>query len=193
MQAPIATANIPHRLINVNEFYRMAEAGILAEDERVELIEGELSAMSPIGSFHAGLHTRLSRVLAAATGSDTIVYTQNPVYLSEISSPEPDISLLKARADDYMRSLPQADDVLLLIEISDTSENYDLNTKLPLYAHYQIPEAWLINVKKKTLEIYLKPSADGYRLNLRPEAGEIIVPSLVASIQLDWWALFDGI
>ena len=187
------TANVPHRLINVDEFYQMANAGILAEDERVELIEGELLAMSPIGSFHAGLHTRISRLLSAAVKNDAIVYTQNPIYLSEISSPEPDISLLMPRADDYMSSLPTAKDVLLAIEIGDSSEKYDRKTKLPLYSHYEIPEVWLINVKQKKLEIYQKPSPEGYCVTLRPQKGEIISPLLVNSIQLDWWAWFDGV
>jgi len=193
MQTSLSTTNVPHRLINVNEFYQMAEAGILTEDERVELIEGELLAMSPVGSFHAGLHTRISRLLSAVVKSDAIVYTQNPIYLSEVSSPEPDISLLKPRDDDYMSSLPTAKDVLLAIEIADSSVSYDRNTKLPLYAHYKIPEVWLIDVKQKKLEIYQKPSDEGYRLSLFPEKGEIISPLLLETIQLDWWAWFEGI
>ena len=181
-----------HRLINVNEFYQMAEMGILKEDERVELIKGELLTMSPVGSFHAGLHTRLSRLFTTSVNNEALVYTQNPIYLSEVSSPEPDITLLKPRDDDYIHALPRAEDILLLIEISDSSLNYDLNTKLPLYAHYQIPEVWLINIKQKKLQIYQKPSLEGYRLSLQPEIGEIIHPLLMDNLSLKWWTWFEN-
>jgi Uma2 family endonuclease len=183
-------ATARHRLIHINEFYRMAETGILKENERIELIEGKLLTMSPIGSFHAGLHTRLSRLLITTLNNKAIVSTQNPLYLSEVSSPEPDISLLKPRDDDYMHSLPTAKDVLLLIEIADSSLNYDLNTKLPLYAQYHIPEVWLIDIKQKKLQIYQKPSTDGYRLNFQPEMGEITHPLLLNDLALDWWSWF---
>ena len=193
MQSQINTASVAHRLINVSEFYRMAETGILKEDEHVELIEGELLAMSPIGSFHVGLVNRISRLLTTMLENKAIVSTQNPIYLSEVSSPEPDISLLKPRNDDYMHALPTAEDILLVIEISDTSVNYDLNTKLPLYAHYQIPEVWLINVKQKTLDIYQKPSDEGYRVSLRPKKSEIINPLLIDKLNINWWSWFKDI
>ncbi len=182
-----------HRPIKVSEFYQMAEIGILKEDERVELIEGELLAMSPVGSFHAGLHTRLSRLFTASVNDDALVYTQNPIYLSEVSSPEPDITLLKPRNDDYIHTLPRVKDILLLIEISDSSLHYDLNTKLPLYAHYQIPEVWIINVKQKKLQIYQRPSFEGYRLSLQPEINETIRPLLIDNLSFKWWTWFEGI
>lgn len=191
MQAPIATANIPHRLINVSEFYRMAEAGILAEDERVELIEGELATMPPIGSFHASLVDCIARSLFKQVDDSICIRIQNPIYLSDISQPEPDIALVTNA--DYRQQHPKPEDVLLVIEVSDSSESYDRNTKLPLYAHYQVPEVWLLSINKKTLDIYQKPSTGGYRLNLRPETGEQVSPLLARNMQFDWATLFNGV
>jgi Uma2 family endonuclease len=182
---------IRRHLLSVSDYYRMAETNILSEDEHVELINGELFDMAPIGSFHAGLVTRLSRLLIKNLGELAIVTVQNPLYLSEFSAPEPDIAVLKPRADDYMQSLPTAQDVLLLIEVADTSLHYDRNIKLPLYAKHQIPEVWLCDVKEKRLDIYQQPDNDYYRLHLRPKAKEEIQPLLVASISIDWQGLFS--
>ena len=182
---------IRHHLLSVSDYYRMAETNILTEDEHVELINGELFDMAPIGSFHAGLVTRLSRLLINKLTDQAIVTVQNPLYLSEFSAPEPDIAVLKPRADDYMQSLPTAQDVLLLIEVADTSLYYDRNIKLPLYAKHQIPEVWLIDVKEKHLDIYQQPDNDYYRLHIRPKAMEEIQPLLVASISIDWQGLFS--
>lgn len=184
------TANIPHRLINVDEFYCMANAGILTEDERVELIEGQLLKMSPIGSVHANIVDYITDSLFQKIDGNVRVRVQNPLFLSNLNEPEPDIVLV--RKANYSQQHPRPSDVFLLIEVADSSENYDRKTKLPLYAHYQIPEVWLINIKQKKLEIYQKPSDEGYRLNFFPEKGKIIAPLLINTIELDWWAWFDG-
>lgn len=182
---------IRHHLLSVSDYYRMAETNILSEDEHVELINGELFDMAPIGSFHAGLVTRLSRLLINNLADQAIVAVQNPLYLAEFSAPEPDIAVLKPRADDYMQSLPTAQDVLLLIEVADTSLHYDRDIKLPLYAKHQIPEVWLIDVKEKRLDIYQHPDNGYYRLHLRPKVGEKIQPQLIASVRIDWQGLFS--
>lgn len=182
---------IQHHLLTVSDYHRMAETGIFTEDEKIELINGELFDMPPIGSFHAGLVTRLSRLFIRQLADSAIVTVQNPIYLSDVSEPEPDISLLKPRADDYMQSLPTAADVLLLIEVSDTSLHYDRTIKLPLYASHKIPELWLINVQEKRLDIYQQPENDYYRLHLRPKAGETIQPLLVDAASVDWCGLFN--
>jgi len=186
-----ASTIIQHHLLTVSDYYRMAETNILTEDERVELINGELFDMAPIGSFHAGLVTRLSRLLIKNLVDQAVVSVQNPLYLSEFSAPEPDITVLKPRADDYMQSLPTAQDVLLLVEVADTSLHYDRNIKLPLYAKHQIPEVWLIDVKEKRLDIYQQPDNDYYRMHIRPKANEVIQPLLVDSISIDWQGLFS--
>lgn len=183
-------AAIKVHLFNLDDCYRMTESGILNDNQPVELINGELFDMSPIGSVHAGLVTRLSRLLIKSLNDEAIVNVQNPIFLNEFSSPEPDIALLKPRADDYMQSLPNADEVLLVIEISDSTLVYDKEIKLPLYAQHQIPEVWLIDAKQKQLNIYQQPSKEGYRLHLRPLTGDNIQPLLVDAINLDWQSLF---
>ncbi len=182
---------ISHHLLSVHDYHRMAEAGIFTEDQHIELINGEIFDMPPIGSFHAGLVTRLSRLLINKLGEQAIVTVQNPIYLSELSEPQPDIAILKPRSDDYMQSLPTAEDVLLLIEVADSSLHYDRTIKLPHYASHQIPEVWLFNLKEQRLDIYQQPESDYYRLHLRPKAGESIQPLLVDSVNVDWSGLFD--
>jgi Uma2 family endonuclease len=161
---------IQHHLLSVSDYYRMAETNILTENDHVELIDGELFDMAPIGSFHAGVVTRLSRLLIQKLGELAIVTVQNPLYLAEFSAPEPDIAVLKPRVDDYMQLLPTAQDVLLVIEVADTSLHYDRNIKLPLYAKHQIPEVWLIDVKEKRLDIYQQPDNDYYALKPRKKS-----------------------
>lgn len=180
-----------HHLLSVSDYYRMAETNILSEDEHVELINGELFDMAPIGSFHAGLVTRLSRLLINMLTGQATINVKNPLYLSEFSAPEPDIAVLKPRADDYMQSLPTALDVLLIIEVADTSLYYDRNIKLPLYARHQVPEVWLIDVKEKRLDIYQQPDNDYFRLHIRPKAKEEIQPLVVPSISIAWQGLFS--
>ena len=186
-----AQPDFSRHLISVNDYYRMAEAGIFTEDQHIELINGEIFDMPPIGSFRTGLVTRLSRILINKLGEQAIVTVQNPIYLNEFSEPQPDIAILKARSDDYMQSLPTAEDVLLLIEVADSSLHYDRTIKLPEYASHKIPEVWLFNLKEQLLDIYQQPESDYYRLHLRPKAGENIQPLLVDSVSVDWSELFD--
>ncbi|MBN2702511.1 MAG: Uma2 family endonuclease [Methylothermaceae bacterium] len=141
----------------------MGEAGIFSEDDRVELIEGEIFDMTPIGHQHAGLVNRLNRLLVMAAGGRAVVSVQNPLRLSEQSEPQPDLALLKPRADDYQGAAATATDVLLVVEVADTSRDYDRTVKIPLYAQHDIPEAWLIDLPGKVVEVYRDPSPDGYR------------------------------
>ena len=131
---------ILRRAFDVHEYHRMAEAGILDEDDRVELIEGEIVQMSPIGSRHQGCVNRLARLLFEFAGRDYVVHIQGPVRLNERSEPQPDLALLKLRPDFYSERHPTPDDVLLLIEVSETSADYDREVKLPLYAGAGIAE-----------------------------------------------------
>jgi len=183
-----ATA-IQHHLLSVSDYYRMAQAGILTEDEHVELINGELFDMAPIGSFHADFIDRLARLFFKQADDSVRVRIQNPIHLSDFAEPEPDITLVKD--NNYRQQHPSAEDVLLLVEVADTSLHYDLTIKLPLYAKHQIPEVWVCNLKDKRLDIYQQPDNDYYRLHLRPKADEIIQPLLVASISVDWQGLLN--
>jgi Uma2 family endonuclease len=187
MSTPTAIQH--HHLLSVSDYYRMAEANILSEDEHVELINGELFDKAPIGSFHADYIDRLARLFFKQADDSVRVRIQNPIHLSDFTEPEPDIALVKD--NNYCQQHPTAQDVLLLVEVADTSLNYDLNIKLPLYAKHQIPEVWLCDVKEKRLDIYQQPDNDHYRLHLRPKAEEKIQPLLVALISVDWQGLFS--
>lgn len=161
MSTPMAGAPRKH-LISVDEYYRMAEVGLLAPDARVELIEGEIIDMVPIGTRHARAVTHLSRLLVLAVGERAIVRSQCPVRLGPRSEPEPDIALLAPRKDEYGRSHPGPSEVLLIIEVSDSTLEYDREVKLPLYARHGIPEAWIVDLHGGHLLIHRVPHSGGY-------------------------------
>ena len=146
----------------VHDYYKMAEIGILTEDSRVELIEGEIIDMVPIGSKHASMVTKLTRILTKMVGDSAIISPQNPLHLPNDSEPEPDIMILRPRVDDYGDSHPEPDDVLLLIEVSDTSLPFDRLVKLPLYARYKVPVVWIIDLNSQHLELYRQPQNGEY-------------------------------
>jgi Uma2 family endonuclease len=149
-------------LITVDEYYRMAEVGLLAPDARVELIEGEIIDMVPIGTRHARAVGHLHNLFALAVGNRALVRSQGPVRLSHRSEPEPDIALLAPRADEYAHSHPGPSDVLLLVEISDSTLDYDRNVKLPLYARHGIPEAWIVDLQHNELHVCRLPRDGQY-------------------------------
>ena len=153
---------VKRRPITVGDYDRMAEAGILTERDRVELIEGELVAMSPIGSYHHGTVNRLNYLLMRAVGDRAIVSVQGPVRLDDLSEPEPDFALLKPRPDFYRDAHAVAADVLLLIEVADSSLNYDRAVKRALYARHGIAEFWIFNLIAGEIEICRQPTAAGY-------------------------------
>ena len=125
----------PH-LITVMDYQKMAEAGILRMDARVELIAGEIIDMAPIGSKHASYVNRLTKELVDAVNNSALVSVQNPIILGDLSEPEPDFAILKPKANDYEDLLPNAEDIFLLIEIADTTIHYDRQIKAPLYARF---------------------------------------------------------
>lgn len=141
----------------------MAKAGIIQEDERVELIEGEIVKMSPIGKQHAGIVNRLTALLHALLATQAVIAVQNPILLSDDSEPQPDIAVLRFRDDYYASKLPTPDDVLLLIEVADTSVADDHERKLPLYARSAISQVWLVNLPEGRIEVHSNPFAGEYR------------------------------
>ena len=151
------------RFFTVEQYYRMAEAGILSADDRVELIEGEIVEMTPIGSRHAACVKRLIRLLDRAVGDHAVVSAQDPVRLSERSEPQPDLALLRPRADFYAQAHPGPQDILLVVEVAETSASYDREVKLPLYARAGIPEVWLIDLEGRGIEIFRQPGSQGYQ------------------------------
>lgn len=178
-----------HRL-TISDYHRMGEAGILHEDSRVELIEGELIDMAPIGSQHAGTVKQLSRLFNLAVGQAAIISTQDPLILDKHSEPQPDIMLLRPRGDFYKSSHPRPDDVLLIIEVADTSLQYDRHIKIPLYAQHSIPEVWLVDLVNKTLTLFRSPSEHDYREVITPPSLDVVSPKLLCTVKLDLSVLF---
>jgi len=161
---------LARKLFTVHEFHRMGEAGILHEDDRVELIEGEIVQMAAIGTRHFTCVNGLTRLLVRAVGDEAIVSVQNPVRLDEHNEPQPDLAVIRTR--DYRISLPGPEDVRLLIEVSDTALAYDKNIKLPLYARSGIPEVWIVDLTNETIERHTNPSSDDYRNLEKVRRGE---------------------
>jgi len=157
-EAPLLTR---HRL-TVDDYYRMGEAGVFAPEARVELIDGEVIDMAPIGSRHGATVKRLIALLTAAVGARAIVSAQDPLRLSDLSEPEPDLMLLKPRPDFYGSAHPSAADVLLLIEVADTSARYDREIKLPLYARHGVAEVWIVDLDARLLRFFRAPASDAY-------------------------------
>lgn len=170
--------------LGVDAYHQMIEAGIFDDDDRVELIEGELRAMPPINPDHAGKNKRLNRLLSQRVGDTALISVQDPLTLAPDSEPEPDLMLLRPRDDFYERANPTPADTLLVIEIGDSSLRYNREVKTPLYAAHGVPEVWLVDLKQRRLELYREPGSDGYRLLLRPELSEIVAPLLLPQLQL---------
>lgn len=163
----------------------MRETGILSEDDRVELIDGEVRVMSPIGPVHAAIVKRLNTLLNRLLPDTVILSVQDPIQLDDYSEPQPDLAVLQYRADFYTHRHPVADDVLLVIEVSDTTVDYDRDEKLPRYAAANIAEAWLIDVNSFTVEQYLQPRNGKYLVKRLTERGDTISAQSIASLQLD--------
>lgn len=178
-----------HRL-TVAEYYRMAEVGILPQEARMELIEGEVIDMPPIGSLHAGTVIYLANRLTYAVRDRAIVSTQNPLFLDVHSEPQPDIALLRPRADFYRNAHPTTADVLLIIEVADTTLPYDTQIKLPLYARQHIPEVWLVDLANQRLSIYRSPTASGFQ-GVQPCFNfSSVTPLLLPGVTVDLSELF---
>jgi Uma2 family endonuclease len=172
---PQATQYASKRLFSVDEYHRLVEVGILTPNDKVELIQGEIIKMSPIGPKHAGNIDFVVQKLILLFQEEIIVRNQNPVQLGNMSEPEPDVSILKPNENYYTSSHPKAEDVLLLIEYSDSTLQYDQNTKIPLYAVHLIPEVWIVDLKQNRVITYSSPKGEEY-LNIRTyQKGETIV------------------
>ncbi|MBS9388372.1 MAG: Uma2 family endonuclease [Dolichospermum sp. WA123] len=148
--------------LNVSQYHQMSEVGIFSENDKVELINGEIIEMSPIGRRHAACVDRINRLFSNILGMKVIVRVQNPIILNNLSEPEPDIALLQPRADFYESGHPQPQDIFLLIEVADSSLEYDRDVKIPLYASSGITEVWLVDIYEQVIIVYRYPSENGY-------------------------------
>jgi Uma2 family endonuclease len=177
-----------HRL-DVDAYYKMAEAGILTREDRVELIDGEIIDMNPIGSPHAAVTNRLARLLNRTVADATaLVSVQSPLRLDDFNEPEPDLMLLRPRADDYRANHPGAADVLVLVEISDSSLAYDRGAKLALYTQFGVPEVWIVEIAGSAVEIYRQPNDGAYEFCERKVSGTV-APRLIPAVAIDVAAL----
>ncbi len=165
-----------------DRYHQMIESGIFGEDERIELIEGGLVTISPIGAEHSGIVDQLSEILVDQLARRAVVKVQGPIQLDDHSEPEPDVVLSKPRRDYYKRSLPQPADVLLVIEVADSSLAYDRTVKMPLYAQAGIAEAWIVNLIDRWIEVYRDPSPAGYTTMLKILPGRTIAPQAFADV-----------
>jgi Uma2 family endonuclease len=185
MNSP-AWVRAPHRKLSVDDYHRMAETGIFGPEERVELIEGEIIDMAPIGYVHADLNSLLIRRLGYPTEGRAIPWVQNPIHLAPHSEPQPDFVLLRHRTEGYRGGLPSAADVLLLVEIADTTLRYDRKVKIPLYARHGIPEYWIVNAAKKQVEVHLDPDpASGCYRTTRTLTEGKLTPACFPDLALD--------
>jgi len=180
----VPASSVTRRRFTTAEYHAMAEAGVLAEDERVELIAGEIVRMTPIGSQHAGCVKGLNRRLSRVLGDRATIAVQDPIVLDDASEPEPDVAVLRFREDDYRSLHPKSGDVLFLIEVADTSVDYDRNVKLPLYAQAGIPEAWLVRLPGACIEIHRSPAATGYQEMRTLHPGDRVSPLAFPDLEL---------
>jgi Uma2 family endonuclease len=175
MDDVLATVDVRRRRFTVDEYYRMAAVGILTERDRVELIEGEIVEMSPIGLRHSLCVAELNTRLARAVGDRALLWSANPVRLLPDTEPQPDVTLVRPPSRRYAEQ-PGPADVLLLVEVADTSYRFDRNVKLPLYARAGVPEVWIIDLTRDAVEIHREPSPAGYASERRIERGGTVTP-----------------
>ena len=172
-----------HRL-TVRDYYRMAEVGLLRPDERVELIEGEIIDMPPIGSLHGAVVDLLAERLITALKGSALVRIQGAIRLGDASEPQPDIAILRSRPDRYAGDHPRAADVLLVIEVSDTTLEFDTGVKARLYARHGVPELWVADLTNRQLCVFRSPHGGEYSERTTRDAGVIEIPGLATSVDL---------
>lgn len=162
------------RTITITDYHKMIEAGILTEEERVELLAGHIVPMSPIGSKHAVCVKRLNHYLSQIVGQRAIISVQDPIELASDSEPEPDIALITPPFDRYVEAHPQVSDVFLIIEVAESSAQKDREVKLPLYAAAGIAEMWIVDLTEQVVEVYTEPKGSRYALRRLYQTGEQI-------------------
>lgn len=178
------------RAFTIHEYTHMRESGILTEEDRVELIDGEIRNMSPIGPQHAAIVTKIVKFLTALVDDEAIISPQNPVQLNDYTEPQPDIAVLHYRADYYAQAHPTADDILLLIEVADTSVAYDREEKISRYAAAGVPEAWIVDLSQQLIEQYTSPAKGHYTHIQKVLRGERITSPTLPRIALNTSLLF---
>jgi len=183
MQTPAA---LPvRRRFTADEFEHLAEVGILPEDDRLELLDGEIVEMTPISTDHAGCVNALTAIFSRRLGNRIVAAVQNPVRLDDFNEPQPDFCLLRPRDDFYRTVHPGGPDVLLLVEVAHTSQKYDRDIKTPLYGRYRVQETWVVDVARGVVDVYREPTPEGYRRHRQLTPGEQLAPEAFPELSLD--------
>ena len=183
---------LAHRRFTVDEYHRMGEAGVLREDDHVELIDGQIVEMTPIGPAHAGCVKDLVRLLHRSAGDAVLLGVQDPVVLGTYVAPEPDVAVLRPRPGGYRDRHPEPADILLIIEVADTSLEYDRSVKIPRYASAGIPEVWLVNLPDRHVAVYRHPKPDGYTQVTIVTRGATLTPLALPNARLSVDEILDG-
>jgi Uma2 family endonuclease len=157
------TVQILRKKFTVGQYHQMIEFGILTDRDRVELLQGEIIEMSPVGRQHAACVDRLNELFVLGLSTRAIVRVQSPIRLSNNSEPQPDVAILQRRSDFYAEGHPQPEDIFALVEVSDTTVEFDRTVKVPLYAQDNIPEVWIVDLNSQTVHVYREPSSSGYQ------------------------------
>ncbi len=178
------TALPARKIFTVAEYHKMIDAGVFVGNSDYELIEGEIVKKMTVGDYHISCVNRLTMIFASKLMGKAIVSVQNPVIIGSISEPEPDVTLLKFREDFYASGKATQEDILLLIEVSDSTAKYDRTMKIPLYAEAGIAEVWLVNLPRQTLEIYTEPENGKYKIVKKCEKSQTVSPKLLPAINL---------
>lgn len=178
---------------STDEYHRMADAGLFGEDDRVELLDGEVVMMAPIGSRHAACVKWLVAFFTTRLGGTVIVGVQDPMGLSERSEPQPDLTVLRPRPDFYASGHPEPADVLLVVEVADTTVGSDRKVKVPLYAAGGVNEVWLVDLPGRQIHSYREPGPAGYRQVISSVAGDLLSPLAFPDVSLAVGDLFDAI
>jgi Uma2 family endonuclease len=177
-------APVTKKLFTVDEYYRIYQAGVLNEDDRVELINGEIVYMSPTGTKHATCVDRLAEILTFALQKQAQLRVQSSIQLPPNSQPQPDLALLKRKADFYVSAHPTPADIYLLIEVADSSIAFDRNVKMPMYGAAGIPEAWLVDIEAQCIEVYRHPESGSYAESQTFKPGQSISLQAFPDIQI---------
>ena len=180
----MAVTDIQRHLFSVDEFARMGEAGVFAEEDRVELIDGEICEMTPIGPPHAVVVNLLAELLITRLAGRAYVSIQNPVRLDRHTEPQPDLTVARRRLDAYAGRHPEAGDILLVVEVADSSLRYDRVEKVPRYGKAGIPETWLVDLSAETVTVYTGPGPGGYANEQLRRRGDAIEAIGVAELGL---------
>lgn len=177
------------RKFTVADYQRMGEIGLFDPDDRVELIDGDIYEMGNIGPRHAGLVNFLNEQLVRAAAGRFVLAPQNPVEISRFSEPQPDLALSLPRADFYRTAHPRASEVVLVIEVADSTVRWDRQVKMPMYGRQGIQEAWLIEIPRRVVTVYREPSDQGYRSSTDLTQGALC-PLCLPELQIDIEELF---